>query len=255
MDGYLITVEVLINGVSFKPILINTGCECYSIMDKDFITELRRPRVKIAPKPITGFIKENIKEPWVEITEIAKFSIDIQGYRRNIFTYVVPTLSNPIIIRLPWIKEYDIIIRPATNTLIINSYGLTISTKTIPVLSEITELMAAPFTILIKGARKRQKTLTVFKVSLKDIKKALRPKVIRTPAEIRKLLPAQYHNHLPLFEGDMAAELLLHRPSINHIFTLEKGKNGQEKNPPWGPLYRMIRNKLLILRKTLNKLL
>ena len=63
--------------VLFKPILINIGCEYYSIVDKDFITELRLPRVKIPPKPIIGFIKENTKELWVEITEIAKFSINI----------------------------------------------------------------------------------------------------------------------------------------------------------------------------------
>ena len=100
INGNSITVEILINRVSFKPALINTGCECYSIVDKDLITELRLPRVKIPPKPITGFIKENTKEPWVEITEIAKFSIDIQGYWRNIFAYVVPALSNLIIIGL-----------------------------------------------------------------------------------------------------------------------------------------------------------
>ena len=46
-------------------------------MDKDFITELRLPRVKILLKPIINFIKENTKEPWVKITEIAKFFIDI----------------------------------------------------------------------------------------------------------------------------------------------------------------------------------
>ena len=40
MDGDLITVEVIINKVLFKPALINPGCEYYSIMDKDFITEL-----------------------------------------------------------------------------------------------------------------------------------------------------------------------------------------------------------------------
>ena len=32
-------------------------------MDKDLIMELRLPRVKIPPKLITGFIKENTKEP------------------------------------------------------------------------------------------------------------------------------------------------------------------------------------------------
>ena len=57
-----ITIEILINGVLFKPTLINTGYEYYSIVDKDLITELRLPRVKIPPKPITGFIKENTKE-------------------------------------------------------------------------------------------------------------------------------------------------------------------------------------------------
>ena len=77
MDSNSITVEVLINGVSFKPTLINISYKCYSIVDKDLITELRLPRVKIPLKPITGFIKENTKEPWVEITEIVKFFIDI----------------------------------------------------------------------------------------------------------------------------------------------------------------------------------
>ena len=62
MDGNLITVEILINGVLFKPILINTSYKCYSIVDKDFIIELRLPRVKILFKPIIGFIKENTKE-------------------------------------------------------------------------------------------------------------------------------------------------------------------------------------------------
>ena len=77
MDNNSITVEILINKVSFKPTLINTGYKCYSIINKDFITELRLPRVKIPPKSITGFIKENTKELWVEITEIAKFFINI----------------------------------------------------------------------------------------------------------------------------------------------------------------------------------
>ena len=94
-------VNVLINIVLFKPVLINTGCECYSIVNKDLITELRLPRVKISPKPIIRFIQENTKEPWVEITEIVKFFVKILGYRQNMFAYVMPVLSNPVIIRLP----------------------------------------------------------------------------------------------------------------------------------------------------------
>ena len=118
MNSNLIIVKVLINGVLFKPALIDTGCKYYSIVDKNFIIELRLPRVKIPFKSITGFIKENIKEPWVEITEIVKFSINIQGYKRNIFIYIVPILLNPVIIRLFRIREDNIIIKPVINILL-----------------------------------------------------------------------------------------------------------------------------------------
>ena len=67
---------------------------------------------------------------------------------------MVPVLLNLIIMGLLWIKKDDIIIKPVTNILIINSYGLMILIKIIPVLLEIKELMAAPFIILVKRARK-----------------------------------------------------------------------------------------------------
>ena len=37
MDNNLRIVEVLINGVLFKFMLINTGCKYYFIVDKDFV--------------------------------------------------------------------------------------------------------------------------------------------------------------------------------------------------------------------------
>ena len=139
---------------------------------------------------------------------------------------MVLILLNPVIMGLPWMREDDIIIKPATDTLIINSYGLIILIKIILILLKIKELKATPFIILVKRARKCQKPLTVFKVLLEDITKVLRLKITRIPAEIQKLLPAQYYNHLPLFKGGIAAELPPHRLGINHIFTLKKGKNG-----------------------------
>ena len=88
------------NKVLFKSLLINISYKYYSIMDKDLIIELQLPREKIPSKPVTRFINENIKEPGVEITKILKFCIDIQGYKRNIFTYVVLVLLNLIVIQL-----------------------------------------------------------------------------------------------------------------------------------------------------------
>ena len=67
---------------------------------------------------------------------------------------MVPALLNLVIIGLPWIRDNNVIIRLITNILIINSYGLTILIKIIPISLEIKELMVTPFIILIKKARK-----------------------------------------------------------------------------------------------------
>ena len=61
MDNNLIIVKVLINGVSFKPTLINTGYKYHAIVDKNLIIKLRLPCVKIPSKLITGFIQKKYK--------------------------------------------------------------------------------------------------------------------------------------------------------------------------------------------------
>ena len=76
-------------------------------------------------------------------------------------------------------REDNMIIRSIINTLIINSYSLIILTREMLILLKIKELIAAPFAILIKGARKCQKPFTVFKVLLKHIIKVLRFKIIK----------------------------------------------------------------------------
>ena len=66
----------------------------------------------------------------------------------------MPVLSNPVSMKLLWIKEDAVIIGPITNTVTINSYGLAILMKIISVLLKIKELTAAPFAILMKRASK-----------------------------------------------------------------------------------------------------
>ena len=61
------------------------------------------------------------------------------------------------------------IIKFATDILIINSYGLIILIKIILALLEIKELTVTPFIILVKRARICQTPLTVFKALLEDI--------------------------------------------------------------------------------------
>jgi hypothetical protein len=43
-----------------------------------------------------------------------------------------------------------------------------------------------------------------------------------------------------------------HRPGIDHAIELEKDEFRREKDVPWGPLYSITKEKLLVLRKTLT---
>jgi hypothetical protein len=45
--------------------------------------------------------------------------------------------------------------------------------------------------------------------------------------------------------------LPLYRPEVNHAIKLEKDELNKKRNVPWGPLYSMTKEELLVLRKTL----
>lgn len=88
---------------------------------------------------------------------------------------------------------------------------------------------------------------------MKDIDKALRPKL---PTDPRTKLPFQYHEFLSVFDRTEADKQPPHRgPGVDHKIDLNKNADGTDPEPPWGPLYNMSRDELLVLRKTLTELL
>ena len=93
----------------------------------------------------------------------------------------------------------------------------------------------------------------MFAASIADINKALRIKKRIDPAV---KLPVHYYNYLPVFDYKESEKLPPYRgAAADYGIELEKGRDGEEPIVPWGPLYNMLRDKLLMLRKTLNELL
>ena len=84
----------------------------------------------------------------------------------------------------------------------------------------------------------------VMAVSITDIREALKDKPVVDPAE---KLPKVYHEFLPVFSKEKADGLPEHRPSDHRILL----KPGSE--PPWGPLYGMSREELLVLKKYIHE--
>ncbi|KAM4054445.1 reverse transcriptase (RNA-dependent DNA polymerase) [Hirsutella rhossiliensis] len=68
-------------------------------------------------------------------------------------------------------------------------------------------------------------------------------------------LPPQYHKWSRAFSQQLADQLPPHRPGVDLKIEVLKDEHGREKPLPWGPLYSMSREELLVLRKTLTELL
>lgn len=82
-----------------------------------------------------------------------------------------------------------------------------------------------------------------------DIEKALARKKYTDPAD---KLPKALRQYMDLFNQAAADKLAPHREGIDHKVNLLKDEQGRELSLPWGPLYNMSRDELLVLRKTLS---
>lgn len=99
---------------------------------------------------------------------------------------------------------------------------------------------AAAFAMISKDKKSR-----VFAASMKDIDKAL-AKMDQKPTDPRTKLPSEYYRHLSVFMKQEADKLPPHR-CYDHRIHLTEGAS-----PPFGPLYGMSRDELLVLKKYLE---
>ncbi|KAI0996000.1 hypothetical protein K3495_g12182 [Podosphaera aphanis] len=88
--------------------------------------------------------------------------------------------------------------------------------------------------------------------SIEDITKALKVKSKQTLEEIRTSLPQEIRHDAQFFTEDEKLNFPPHRPGADTKIDIIKDEKGREKDIPWGPLYDMSREELLVLRKTLT---
>jgi hypothetical protein len=242
--------------------LIDSGCQSYGLIDRRTANSLHLDRLPLEqPIGVKGF---NEERPTEFVKEVAVINdLDIGGshtLQQRVFLYVVPRLDgvHSIILGRPWMKYERAHIDPDTDRLHIRRTGVSIGN-----LEKAAEtftcknISAVSFTQHHRRSsrdRARGKPAAqVFAASLADIEKALRVKEYIDP---RTKLPPEYWKFLPVCDRKEADKLPpLRGPGTDHKIELEKNPDGTDKQPPWGPLYNMSRDELLVLRKTLTELL
>jgi len=92
----------------------------------------------------------------------------------------------------------------------------------------------------------------VFSVSIINIEKVL---ISQKKTDLRTILSDHYHKFLDVFNHTMTEKLFfLRKEGIDHQIEL-KEMNEKESKVFWDSLYNMTKEKLLVLHKTLTKLL
>lgn len=254
MDSQPFYVNIGINREYYSTALIDSGCLCYGTIADALTRKLRLPRIPIIPRTLE---QVNVSSPGA-IRHVTYIDMDIDGYRKKrVFLYIVVGQGDEVILGRTWMDEEDVTIQPARGQLYIGSYNHWVNERDPKSFQRpnLPGLTSAVFAGLVRRARKQKgkhDSLRVFSASLLDIEKALAPKKRSDP---REKLPEHYHEFLRVFDQKLADQLPPHRPGTDHRIPLEQGPDGREKEPPWGPLYGMSREELIILRRTLTELL
>ena len=249
MDSSPFLVSVRVNQKVFTSALVDTGCLSYGIINAHFASRHGLQRIPITPRPIIGFSTDVESE----ITNVVKLEIDLDGYKEDIFLYVVPHMSYDMILGLPWMKKNDVQISPRKECLYIGPSSLRILNMQREQRTKMDHALvsAAAFSLLSRH-RKKGKRVEVFAASLADIDKAL---AVKTYIDPRTKLPKHFHQYLDVFDQSKAEQLPPVRgKGVDHSIELVP-ENGKTPEVPWGPLYNMSRDELLVLRKTLTELL
>ncbi len=108
------------------------------------------------------------------------------------------------------------------------------------------------FTNLVQKKEEKQKKIEMFSISMTDIEKVL---ISQKKTDSRTILFDHYHEFLNVFDHMITEKLsFLRREDTDHWIEL-KEIDEKESKVFWDPLYNMMREKILVLHKTLTELL
>jgi hypothetical protein len=101
MNNFLFYINILIDSAKFIKAFINNGCLCYAVFNEFMVRALKLSRIFIFFK-FLKLAKENIKEKKTFFITYA--NVNINGYKKRIFGYVIKKLAFLFYFREPLAK-------------------------------------------------------------------------------------------------------------------------------------------------------
>lgn len=240
MLSELFVAKGLVNQTTFANVLIDSGSNIYCLIDPSLV------------KRNKNMVRHTVKRTTIEafdgrastdIDEICAFNLDLDEYRERIWAYITPLGGHDMILGMPWLQKRDVKVNYKKLELLIDGIRVRSQRNTNSISHSIRQVSAAAFNTI--ASREKKNKALVFAASMADINKAIdKLNAKEKTINLQTLLPKQYHEYLHVFDLKEANKLPPHRDGVDHEIKI----NGE---PPYGPLYSMSRDELLVLRKTL----
>jgi hypothetical protein len=106
MDSFSFYINTLINLAKFIKVFIDNGCLCYAAFNEFMVRALKLSRIFIFHR-FLKLAEENMEEK--KISFITYANVDIDGYKKRIFGYVIKKLAFSLILGDPWLKHNNVI--------------------------------------------------------------------------------------------------------------------------------------------------
>ena len=257
MNSESATIQARVNN-RIVTALIDSGSDCYAVVDESLVRRLRIPLVDTRQRRLNSFAEETGN---LATKGVAVMDLELGGHLERIYAYVVPGLGEEIYLGKPWFEANRIVYDAAQHRISHGRAGIDLRLTGQKEPLNISQIRTAKLvTAAVFGAECRrlrksreEEAYSLRAISLADIEKALQPKEEVDP---REWVPKEIYDEFShLFSAKEAAKLPPHRPGIDHEINLQRDSSGKEAALPWGPLYSMSREELLVLRKTLSSLL
>jgi hypothetical protein len=106
MNSSFFYINTLINSAKFIKAFINNNCLCYAVFNEFMVRALKLSRIFISYK-FLKLAEKNIKER--KISFITYVNVDIDGYKKWIFGYVIKKLAFFFILGDLWLRYNNVI--------------------------------------------------------------------------------------------------------------------------------------------------
>ncbi|KAL5596445.1 uncharacterized protein BROUX77_007129 [Berkeleyomyces rouxiae] len=248
-------IEAFIDNSFYCDALFDSGCLVTSAFNESLVKKKGLQRMPITKRELR-LAENDDKKRW--ISEIAFCELDIDGRKETVYGYVIPNLAYDMILGKPWMERNDVVYLAKERVIRLGSGADALMVREKGWLdahvpgAKANMVMASVFAAEIRHSKKKNEEIQVFAATIHDINKALEVKRRMTLGEITEQLSEELKHLGHVFLDDEKRDLPPNRPGIDHAIKLTKDNNGKEKEVPWGPLYGMSRDELLVLRKTLS---